>query len=400
MYQMTSKAFKFALAAASLAAMVDGAGATDVVLIGRDLQVKHVSLLAMDAEQITVRGPGGRRDSLRPDDTLALAFEEATPRLPDGGVLVLADGQRLPGEAVKPGEAAGDSDGKQGDEDVLAWRHPWLGELLVELNDIASVRFTAGAPLPEAAEADVVLLGNGDRLEGFVVSLADPVVVEVARDGQAQLLEVPRHNVASVRLVSPPQPAEAMRAWLTDGTIVSMRRVEIEESGHVRLLTSWQEPGAAAVRMMVVELAGILLDASRLVPLAGLPPQRVEGPVTRYEIQPPKVLEKSSLLGLSPIEYRGPLVVRYVLPASASRFAAEAVMPEAARAWGDYELVISDEQGEKFRQRMNAENPVASINIELQGSSGGGELTIELAEGTHGSIQDCLVLNWAMLLVD
>lgn len=380
------------IAAVALTAAGSARG-DDVLLISNDLQVRRVNLASMEADRLMIVGPGDRKQIIAGGEFIALAFSDVSPRLPKTGLLVLADGQRLPGEAVA--EESGDNG------DSLAWRHPWLGRIEVPLDDIASVRFRPGAPLPQPAEADAVLLANGDRLEGFIASLNDPVLLEVGDGREVRLLEIPRRSVSSIRMVTPQQQPRHMRAWLADGTIVDVRSIETDDSGRVRMTTTWHAADAAPTRLMIVELAAILLDAARLMPMASLQPQRVEGPETRYEVPPPRVLEdEAAVLGLSPIEFRGPLAVHYMLPRGTKRFAAEAVLPESARTWGDCELIVSDRTGERFRQRMHAADPVAMINIELADTPHAPELTIELREGTYGGIQDQLILRRPMLLVD
>jgi hypothetical protein len=71
-------------------------------------------------------------------------------------------------------------------------------------------------------------------------------------------------------------------------------------------------------------------------------------------------------------------------------------VPESARLWGDFELIVRDDDREVHRSHLNAATPTVSINVALTGS----ELTIELTQGEHGPILDRLVLARAMLLVD
>jgi hypothetical protein len=106
------------------------------------------------------------------------------------------------------------------------------------------------------------------------------------------------------------------------------------------------------------------------------------------------VIEPDAPVGLSPIELRGPVVVRYSLPSGAIRFAAQAVLPDSARQWGDLELIVRSDDAEVFRMRLNAESPAGEINVALTGR----ELTLELTAGAHGPIQDQVILNRAMIL--
>ena len=96
------------------------------------------------------------------------------------------------------------------------------------------------------------------------------------------------------------------------------------------------------------------------------------------------------------LRYRGPLAAHYVLPRGATYFGAEARLPEPARAWGDCELSIRDNDREVFTATLNAETPTALIGVRLTGST----LTVEVAEGSGGPIQDRVVLVRAMVLVE
>jgi hypothetical protein len=130
------------------------------------------------------------------------------------------------------------------------------------------------------------------------------------------------------------------------------------------------------------------------VPLASLTPTRIEGPVTRYVMPKPWLLDADAALGLSSIEYSGPLIVRYALPAGCERFVAEAELPRDARAWGDCELIVRSDDEEVFRARLNGAAPSATVNVPLKGR----ELTIEVTTGAHGAIQDVIRLHGPMLL--
>jgi hypothetical protein len=108
------------------------------------------------------------------------------------------------------------------------------------------------------------------------------------------------------------------------------------------------------------------------------------------------VIEEGAPLGPGAIEFRGPLAVRYDLPAGCRRFAAEAMLPRSGRGWGDFELVLRCGDEEVYRQRINGNQPTDAINVPIAGRS----LTIELTEGDHGPIQDRLVLRRALLLIE
>ena len=130
--------------------------------------------------------------------------------------------------------------------------------------------------------------------------------------------------------------------------------------------------------------------------LADLRTVAVEGPPTRYRVPAPEISGTAAPLGLAPIRISGPVEVRWRLPEGAQRFAAEAVLPADALAFGDYEMVIRDESGEIYRAHLDGGAPAASINVGISGR----ELTIELTEGARGPVQDALVLHRAMVLTE
>jgi len=110
----------------------------------------------------------------------------------------------------------------------------------------------------------------------------------------------------------------------------------------------------------------------------------------------PRALDDRAALGLSPLEFRGPIKVHYVLPAGATYFAAEARLPAQSRAWGDCDLIIRDDDRTVFTTRLNAETPTATIGVRLSGST----LTVEVTEGAAGPIHDRVVLLRCLILVE
>ena len=82
------------------------------------------------------------------------------------GTLFLADGQRIPGKLELRGG-------------VPSWVSPWCAARALDGDGVRG--FTLGtAPLPVGAESDVVLLRNGDRIDGIVAGItATGISVEV-----------------------------------------------------------------------------------------------------------------------------------------------------------------------------------------------------------------------------
>jgi hypothetical protein len=386
---MNSLAPRRWMAAVALCAMtfpVSAAGGDSFRLIDRDLVTRSARAIVIDERRLTYADPDGVQYEIDLDRCIALVRPEV-PRPPEtDGMLILADGQRLPG-TLAPTTAISD--------DELAWSHPWLAPTNVPMNLVAAVTLTPHQPVPTPERADVVVLRNSDRLEGFITALADPIMIEVTTEAGTQEIEVPIERVAALALVTARRPPAGRRIWFEDATVLDVRDLRVGDDGYVRFRSSLVGGSAGRIQTRLSDVSAILLDGEAMRPLSAIPPARIEANTPRYELPQPRLLDERAAFGLHRIEYRGPIIVRYALPAEARRFAAEASLPDAARAWGDCELVIRDDDREVFRARINRESPTATINVELTGS----ELTIEIEAGEHGPIQDRIVLNHPMLLM-
>lgn len=359
----------------------------DFILIDRDLQANPVRLVEVSERLVTFLGSEEQIDQRPIRDCIALLRPDPRIESARKGMLQLADGQRLPGEAVSAAA----------DDDVLVWNHALLGRVQVPLNDIDWVVFSGALRPPEPGQADVVVLANGDRLEGFITRLGDPLVMEVAHEGQTTTVEAPLDRVVAARMVAKPQPPSGQRVWLTDGTVLDVARFEVSDDRVVRLVDPQLLPGSRTHTKELGGIAAVQFDGAGLTPLAELTPRRIEAPATRRLVPPPQRLGGDSPpLGLSDIRLTGPATVHYALPRAGMRFAAEVTLPPAARRWGDCELIVLDDDREAARIHVNGAQPTATINVPLRGS----HLTLQLAEGANGPVQDQLILTRAMLLGD
>jgi len=355
------------------------------LLIRRDMPVQTVEVAEIAGRRVVFREDGGSWVSVSRGRCVALLNTDVMVIPRRQGWLQLADGQRFPGQALSAARM----------NDVLVWiQSSWLGRMEVPLQDISSALFRSSATVPPPGDADVLLLANGDRVEGFITSLGDPISLELI-DADSAAIDLPLDRVYAVRMVTPLQKPTGLRLWLLDGTVVEAQQVLLGDDGFYRLEgVPYTEEDSYRVGLDGV--AAVLFDPDALVPFADLSPRRVEGPPTRYVVPAPRPLNDQAALGLSPLEFRGPIKVHYVLPAGASYFAAEARLPKLSRAWGDCELIIRDDDRIVFTTRLNAETPTASIGVRLSGSS----LTVEVTEGAAGPIHDTVVLERSLILVE
>ncbi len=359
------------------------------LLIRRGEPIRQVEVAEINHHRLVYREGHAGWVTLPRSDCVGLLNTDALVVTGRQAWLRLADGQVLPGEALS---------GARPTDGVLVWNQStWLGRLKVPLERIESVSFVIEAEVPAASEQDVLVLANGDRLEGFVMALGDPITIEplIGDAGGPDTIDLPLDRVAAVRMVTPAQKPAGRRLWLIDGTVYDVEEVTLGDDGffHLEGLPFSDEQSK---RIEAEGVAAVLLDQQGMVPFARLSPRRVKGPPTRYVVPAPHSLDDQASLGLSRVQFRGPVTVHYVLPAGATWLSAEAELPPLARAWGDCDLVIRCDDQEVYSQRLNATQPVVTIGVPLHGSV----LTVEITEGSAGPIQDQVILHRAMILVN
>jgi hypothetical protein len=368
------------------AAQVPDAEPAAFVLIDRELHVTPARDPVIQPRAIHFRDESGYAQRWDIESCLAVIAEGTAPSIPPAGAVVLADGQRLPGVL---GDVAPREDG------AIVWLHAWLDRMTVPLERVATAVFQPDAAAPAPGVLDVILLSNGDRLEGLLAGIGANVSLDVERDGRRETTLIPFERVAAVTLVAPPRPPTGTRVWFRDGTVLAVERILAGDDGYVRLVAPLA-PRVQEIQLRIADVLGITFDPDAIVPLAALPPARVEDNPLRFEVPAPCAMDAGAPLGLSRIELRGPLVVRYALPPGARRFAARGAIPRDAQAWADFELIVSCDAQTLVRTKLGAGAHEIDVNIPVRGA----ELTIEITEGGNGPIQDRLVLERAMFLVE
>lgn len=382
-----NQCLRFFSAIAAAVLCTDAVGRADVLLIADDCSVSSVEFVELtDTSLVHMDGESGWRTVPLSEYigfiSTGAAIRQPTPR----GQLRLVDGQVIPGSILSNPDS---------DTDTVAWNHPWLSRIEVPLDQVAAILVAADAVMPEIGRSDVVVLGNGDRYEGFIVDIGDPLSLDVDQaDGSISRLTIPLDRVSAIGLVAQSRPPANRRVWFTDGTILDVRHFRVGDDGLVRLQSVWAS-GSDEVEMPFIRIAGALFAPGRLTPLASLRVAEVTGPAHRYVIPHPRASVEPTPLDLADISMHGTQVARWQLPNDITRFAASAELPEHARIWGDFDLVVRVDGMERARVHMNSSMPSAEINIAVDGGS---QLEIEITEGARGSVQDEVVLRRAMLL--
>jgi len=359
------------------------------VLIDRGLVHQRIDLIRLDRDDLVYRTASDNSERRMPlDDCVAIrAIDEQRIRPSSGvGVIRLVDGQVLPGTIMLSAEER---------EDHVAWEHPWLGSLSLPLDVIRSVTLADDIETPADANTDVIQLSNGDRLEGFLIALGQPLVLEVQTpDGGASLIDIPLDRIAAVTMVTPDREPSGSRLWFRDGTIIDARDVRFDEDGAIRMQAILGPTASDAAMLRVSRLLGLLVAPGDVTPFATLQRSTVESSAERYYVPPPAIVEHARPLDLDTIELRGPIEAHFLLPPDATRFACELVLPASSRTWGDCIVHVRCDDTTVFETRLHHAVPTADINIPLQGA----ELTIEVQEGENGPVQDTVHIRNGLLL--
>jgi len=352
------------------------------------------------------------------------------------GTLVLDDGQLLPGEFRFDGERA-------------SWQHRWIGSIPVDLDRVSELRFRAEARAAARADADTILLLNGDTLVGFVDSLGTEVLLEPLEPSSRPKPDEPEPSKdaaaveASTKVESPEQSGEAAGArripveriaaiafaqvregtgsgiamWLADGTHVRADAVEFDKDrGWIfgladPLLEAAAKPDGS--RPIASSPIALVFDPSAMHPLAAcrmsLPEPPSEG--YRYAIDESTRIEESSqsLLGLGEIALDGGMRVRFAVPDALVTarapfvFTAEVSLAEPAPPDAAIEVFATIGEGVEVRVRLDHATRRRTLTLDVAGppSTSGlerAQLVIGTSDGGNGPAGDRIVLRRAMFL--
>jgi hypothetical protein len=387
------------------------------VLLDRELNERHVLLVGLDDRHATYMDSAELLRTLPVDRLLAVTsppgvISAVVPATEKRSVLELVDGQRIVGSLVTgPGEVS------PGEE--VRWSHPQLGAMEFKLDDIRSIALDGSVAWnPGGATGDLVILQNGDRLEGFVEGIGSAVLI----DSGGQIRELSMDVIAQVVLANPAQPLRGRAVWLRDGSIIACRAMPAAAAGQIAIvpaLAGGERPGSesAAATLPLDDVLAVAFAADRLAPLAAMEVVREEPWHGRRWSPPVRRSEPGlALLNAPSLEFPGPVTADWVLPPHAAIFASEAELPRAMWNWGDCILTVSLVGGrgevggegviELFRSRIHPENALVRLHLPLRaaaerlGSEGDLRLRISIDPGNHGPIQDQIILHRPLIVLE
>lgn len=347
-----------------------------------------------------------------PEPVEPAAAPAPTP-LVESGHVDLIDGQRLTGHPMTPGDAAvrPSADGS------LGWVSPRLGELSIPLDVVRRVvmRPDLTPSHQQSDKHDRVLLSNGDRISGFVESIGrDVVITPEGTDGTRQsAAAIEMSQVAAIEFSNADAPpGHTPMVWLSDGSVIAASKVNIDAANGRASLVATIRAGktvseAETSALQLGELAAIVFDHSRLIPLSSIPTSEVSGGVDR-RIVPPATTASIPGFDVSPLScddivLPGPMTVTWNLPKETRRVGGWLVLDDSHWAWGDCQVTVSLAPAEPagsapvevLSTRLNALHPAAMMAMNV---SPGQRLVVQVAPGESGPVDDQVTLRHVLLL--
>lgn len=286
----------------------------------------------------------------------------------------------------------------------------------------AAARLVEPPAISGPALDDVVLLSNGDRLEGFAAGISgSEVAFEVAGSERA----LPIGAIDELVLANPDEPPAGVLVQLRDGSIYVARTLRAREpsiaggdtAGTLELVLaldpiqrtpdrpdprSTPHGSRTAIAVSIERIAALLAptEGTQLIPLAKLDVHDVTpGPGRRWAPPPTIEQDPAAPAGAAAVVLDGPQVVRFDLPTGARAFTTRATLGPVPGPWADCVVVVRRGGRELARAALSPANPDAQLHAELTPDSTA-PLTIEILEGANGPLHDRVRLEHALLLVE
>jgi len=370
------------------------------ILLDKRLQERPVQLTAIDDKTVMYTDAAGISRTDVTSDYLAILSPGDRPAPRPASILELADGQRFIGAL---------SESKPLSPDSILWVHAALGTLEFNLDQVRIVQLQGGpeVSLRRDDTTDLVLLINGDRIEGFVDVIGPTVTIDA--DGAKRDLPQDRIQTIILGAAKAPPPQPGMVAWLNDGSVIACRSIQTTRAGELILTPRnlgesgdrGSEAPSATLTIRLDDLWALEVQPRTLIPLATLPfTRQVPAQGRRWTRSVESIDPRWSAIGLADIEIPGPLTAEWDLPAGATRFAADAELPRQMWTWGDCEVVVSalaaSGETELWRKRLNADSPRSRITAALP--SGSTRIRVRIEAGEFGSVQDKIILRRAVVI--
>ncbi len=373
----------------------------EVVLLGRDLGPRTVTLVGFEDGAPVVARPDGTERTVPTDELAALVQATWLPELDDGvmrRMISASSGTRL--ELTTGEQLVGSLRPETLEDGRCVLANPQLGLLGISLDELRHLTVKGGVPgAPEpSATVDRVVLANGDILEGFIDSIGENVVIET----DSGVTEVPIKSVGELSLANQPTELTGPVVWLADGTVIGLE--SIEQSADARSLplrlTARQglrtddEPSHTTARAV----RGLMFDFERVTPVSRLEVvETLAAPGRTFT--DPIVLDPDDEVALwaGTIRMSGPMSVEWMLPDGAAGLAGWIRLDERAAPWGDciarVEVVTQGAPRVIASERVSVEGGRVRIHTPLADVEPGSRLRLTIEAGRYGPVRDWVVLE-------
>ena len=406
---MSNRRFVMVAGHALLCAAGLASADTPVRVLVKDGSWVEGSLGSADAEKWTISVGSAKEPRAIPTASIVAFLSagtgaEANPPAPlSAGMLELTTGERLPG-SLRTGTPGG-----------YAWDHRWIGAIPVALEDMAVLRIR-GANAPERrADADTVLLLNGDTITGFVDSIGESIVCETIDGAAGEATEkrsVSMDRAAAISFaIADAIPMRGSRFWTMDGSVVdgSDLRYDAADGWGFTLVNPKlaETRGKRTSDNNAANPVAAVFATARMTPMAAFGRPSVSVPAGQYHygfedsvrIAP----ADRAMLGLASIEIDGPVAARFTVPASARTdadacvFSCEIALraPFPGDAKVDVEVRLGTETSRRIR--LDAGTPRETVRLE-SAASGAEHLTIVIEDGGNGVVGDSVELRRANMI--
>ncbi|MCC5786019.1 MAG: hypothetical protein JJU33_04880 [Phycisphaerales bacterium] len=374
------------------------------ILVDTDLNESAVELVQVRDSGLLVRDESSRRVPM--ERFVAILRDVPGDSRAVGGVVQLADGQRLVSEGAPLG---------RGESIRVLLRS--RAEVIVPLESVGWMRLPGAGDLPASAAPpetdpfdDTVVLANNDTLRGFVLGIDGETLRIEAETG---VRSVSLSEIAWVVLSTPQADRRGPMLWLSDGSVLSAATLESESPTELTITlrgidpsTASQEASAAGtLRVQRDEVLALLPDPGRVVSLARLEGVSVRPLGDRRWAPAPQSPDRDGAFGdLASVTLSGPVEARWPLPNGARRFGATIETPPEARAWADSEVVILATRGRGeeamplARLKLSQRSEPQRISVGLP-SGRDRELIVRVESGRYGPVHAGAVLRRAVLLL-
>jgi len=408
---MNARTVNFVIGAGVVIALLAGtalaqeAGSRRMVILDRGLQRIPAELETLAPSTIQYTDVTGRTRSIERSRVLAvysarghsaslpsaIAAGEGGGGIP--GVLRLTDGQVVPGFLV-PADEPGES---------VSWRSRRIGQFSVPLDRTSSILFAEVAHDSAKPQRDSAILGNNDRVEGFVEGIGKQLAIEV--DGKPN--SIPIERVAWIALANPLEPGALPLVYLNDGSVLTTSELasaspSSKGATSATATAQWalaSESGTGVVDIEAID--AILFDPRAIVPLASIPIAKAAGPAGRRWTPTPEVsAPETAPIGMASITISGPALVEWKLPAGSMKFGTTASLPPDAAAWGNATVLVSaaGPSGafkEVAKVDLSAEKPAADIVADV---TDGQTLRIEVKGKAYSDVQARVALHQPVVM--